>query len=127
MITNKAEKLKKHWDIQLLVKRFLTVSELSQTYAFACCQFDLMSNVCVHFASVMWRNLAPGGKAFQSDQRPWINATKAIDNADTPKFTTHTCTRTQNRPKSWWRVDFNKLVEVYAVKVMPGKLISTVM
>jgi len=30
---NKAEKLKKHWDIKILVKRFLTVSEPSQTYA----------------------------------------------------------------------------------------------
>jgi len=77
--------------------------------------------VCMCFA-VVGTNLAPEGKASQYQGNVWYNASKAIDGKSRRIFSTDTCTQTGYMVKnSWWMVDFNKLIAVNALEIMPGK------
>ena len=82
-------------------------------------QFDLKCNFCACTFSVSGKNLAPEGKAYIIHS-PWnINATKAIDG----RTTSNSCLESRYMKKrSWWRVDFQRLIVVYAVMITTGKL-----
>ena len=76
------------------------------------------------FFSVSGKNLAPEGTAYLSRSRQRNNPTKVIDGNTSKRYSFHTCLKaTWTKRKTWWRVDFDKLIVVYAVEITPGKLI----
>ena len=101
-----------------------TVPKSIMTFKVTCVayiQFDLMCSFCACTFSVRGKNLAPEGKAYTSRTRRKINATKAIDGRTTSKD--HSCLESHYmKRRSWWRVDFQRLIVVYAVEITPGKL-----
>jgi len=72
--------------------------------------------------SVQARNLAVEGKAYHSLAFGKKNASKAIDGQTQIIFSDDSCITSRRQEKIWWRVDFAKLIEVYAVQITPGKL-----
>jgi len=84
-------------------------------------QFDLRCNFCACAFSVRGKNLAQEGKAYIIRSRRKCNATKAIDGRTSSKD--NSCLESHYmKRRSWWRVDFERLIELYAVEITPGKL-----
>ena len=73
------------------------------------------------FFSVRGRNLAPEGRPYLS-AAPGNNASKTNDLKTISIFRKDTCTQSGFGRNAWWRVDFVKLVEVYGLEIMRGKL-----
>ena len=51
------------------------------------------------------------------------NANKAIDGNTARVFSDRSCVATYKETNPWWRVDFTKLIEVYAIVITPGKFL----
>ena len=97
-------------------------TKTAKSILFAYCQFYIMCSFCVYLFSVIGKNLAPEGKAYQSYALRGNNASKANDGQTTNRFSRNKCAQSLQKKRAWWRVDWKKLVEVYAVEIMPGKL-----
>ena len=68
------------------------------------------------------KNLAPEGKAYLFNGRRKNNAFKTIDGKTTDVFQRDACMQSYYTTMAWWKVVWDKLIEVYAVEIMPGKL-----
>ena len=73
---------------------------------------DIMCNICLRFFPVRGTNLGPAGKPSQST--PGGNITQTFANGS--------CQTSQDNEVAMWRVDYDKLIEVYAIEIIPGKL-----
>lgn len=72
----------------------------------------IMCIICLRFFPVRGKNLATGGKTYQTN----------TDGILTPTFVNGPCPTSQVNEGASWRVDFDKLIEVYAIEITPGKL-----
>ena len=78
-------------------------------------------NLCISFFSD--KNLAVEGEAFQKSLY-WEYRNKmsrAIDGNFDRRYYSHVCPSSYSRKKLWLRVEFHRLIEVYAVKYFRGK------
>jgi len=64
--------------------------------------------------------LAHEGRAYQRDAVLFIKADDTID-GNLLRRRKHTCPMSYNALGTWWRVDFIKLVKVFAITIIPGK------
>ena len=66
--------------------------------------------------------MAPEGNASLSRSRPRDNATKVIDGNPSREYKDKSCLNVYRNKRDWWRVDFGRLIMIYAVEITPGKL-----
>jgi len=67
------------------------------------------------------RNLAQEGTAYLRDAFMLHKAPDTINGNVLRKFKDTNCPMSYSALGVWWRVDFVKLVKVFAIKIMPGK------
>ena len=69
------------------------------------------------------KNLAPEGKAYQSDGVTGSKASAAIDGNTARRPTDSHCPRSLVVDgDAWFRIEFAKFIEVFAIKIWPGML-----
>ena len=81
-----------------------------------------MRNLNLRFFSVRGKNLALGGKAYQYDLIPRAKASETIDGNTTQTSAYGSCPTSRSAAGMWWRIEFDKLIEVYVIEITPGKL-----
>ena len=85
-----------------------------------------MPVVCATFVylSVSDRNLAVEGKAFLKEIKPWLRKKipALIDGNHNRAYWDNACPGVYATKTNWFRVEFLRLVEVFAVKIKLGKL-----
>ena len=67
------------------------------------------------------RNLAQEGTAYLRDALMLHRAPDTINGNVVRQFKDTPCPMSYSALGVWWRVDFVKLVEVFAIKIMPGE------
>ena len=72
--------------------------------------------LCLRFFPVRGKNLAMGGNVYQSS-----NDSETVISSTTPTVANGSCQTSQDTDGGKWRVDFDKLIEVYAIEITPGK------
>ena len=77
--------------------------------------------LCMSFFSD--RNVAVEGKAFQNNIYHLFKKKipAAIDGNHARKYYDRACPTSYMSKTSWFRVEFLRLVEVFAIKILPGK------
>ena len=93
------------------MKLFPSISNCRKTYALHKC-IEIRCNICLRFFPVRGTNLTSGGKPYQST--PGGNITETFANGS--------CQTSPDNEGSMYRVDFDKLIEVNAIEITPGKL-----
>ena len=85
--------------------------------------FTLVSATFVYL-SFSDRNLAVEGKAFLKETYRWERKKipAIIDGNHTRAYWDNACPYVYEMETTWFRVEFLRLVEVFAVKIKPGKL-----
>ena len=84
--------------------------------------FTLVSATFVYL-SFSDRNLAVEGKAFLKETYRWEmkKIPAIIDGNHTRAYWDNACPQVYEMKTTWFRVEFLRLVEVFAVKIKPGK------
>ena len=63
-----------------------------------------------------------GGKVYKSNLIPQSNDSDTGISNTTQTVAHGSCQTSQDTEGGMWRVDFDKLIEVYAIEITPGKL-----
>ena len=72
-----------------------------------------MCNVCLRLFPVRGKKLTLGGNTYQS----------TTGGSTTQTFANGSCQTSQDTEGAMWRIDFDNLIEVYAIEITPGMLL----
>ena len=73
----------------------------------------IMCNLCLRLFPVRGKNLTLEGNTYQS----------TTGGSTTQTFANGSCQTSQDTEGAMWRIDFDKLIEVYAIEITPGMLL----
>ena len=115
-----------------MLKLLMTRSSLSECETVSKCIHSLkethlvfkftLRSVLLCLFSVRGKNLAPQGTAHLSRSGSRINATTVIDDNPSRYYKDKSCINVYRSKRDWWRVDFGRLIMIYAVEITPGKI-----